>query len=71
MKQMGVLMEELSCPESLEVEPIPERDILSWVAMLDYLVGEIAKVDTMSASCLLMARKSLLEAVADALVKAH
>jgi hypothetical protein len=68
---MGDPMEEPSYPEPLEVEPIAERDILSLVAMLDYLVGEIAKVDTMSASCLLLARKSLLEAVAEALVKAH
>ncbi len=52
-------------------EPIPERDIRSLIAMLDYLVGEIAKVDAMAASCLMLARKSLLEAVADALVKAH
>ena len=64
-------MDELSCPGSLEVEPIAERDIRSLVAMLDYLVGEIAKFDTMTASCQLLARKSLLEAVADALMKMH
>ena len=58
-------------PNSLGAELIPERDILSLVAMLDYLVCEIAKVDTMSASCLLLARQSLLEAVAGALVKTH
>ena len=59
-------------PESLTaLQPIAERDILSLVAMLDYLVGEIAKVDATSASCLLLARQSLLEAVADALVKPH
>jgi len=68
---MGIPMEEQSCPESLEQEPIAERDILSLIAMLDYLACEIAKVDAMSASCLLLARKSLLEAVADALVKMH
>jgi hypothetical protein len=64
-------MEELRFPGSPEAEPIPERDIVSLVAMLDYLIGEIAKVDAMSANCLLLARTSLLEAVADALVKAH
>jgi hypothetical protein len=64
-------MEEPSCTGSLEAEPIAEREIVSLVAMLDYLIGEIAKVDTMSASCLLLARKSLLEAVAEALVKVH
>jgi hypothetical protein len=64
-------MEEPSCFEVPELEPIPERDIISLVAMLDYLIGEIAKVDAMSASCLLLARKSLLDAVAAALVKPH
>ena len=64
-------MDEPSCPGSQLAEPIAERDILSLLAMLDYLVGETAKFDTMSASCLLLARKSLLEAVADSLVKAH
>ena len=64
-------MEEPICFGSSEAEPIPERDIVSLVAMLDYLIVEVAKFDTMSASCLLLARKSLLEAVADALVKTH
>jgi len=50
---------------------IAERDILALVAMLDYLVMEIAKFDMMSAHSLLLARKSLLEAVADALVRTH
>ena len=64
-------MEEPHCPGSPEPERIAERDIVSLVAMLDYLIGEIAKFDTMTASCLLLARKSLLEAVADALMKMH
>ncbi len=68
---MGIPMEEPSCSGLPEAEPIAERDIISLVAMLDYLIVEIAKVDAMSASCLLLARKSLLEVVADALVKAH
>lgn len=67
----GFPMEEPSFAGSLEAERIAERDILSLVAMLDYLIGEIAKVDTMSVSCLLLARKSLLEAVAEALVRTH
>ncbi len=61
-------------PNSLaaqEPEPIAERDILALIAMLDYLVSEIAKIDVMSAHCLMLARKSLLDAVADALVKTH
>lgn len=64
-------MEEPSRTGSPEAQPIAERDIVSLVTMLDYLIREISKVDTMSASCLLLARKSLLEAVAEALVKAH
>jgi hypothetical protein len=64
-------MEEPSCSGSPDAGPIAERDIVSLVAMLDYLIGEISKVDTMTASCLLLARKSLLEAVAESLVKAH
>jgi hypothetical protein len=64
-------MEEPHCPGWPEAEPIAERDIVSLIAMIDYLIGEIGKVDTMTASCLLLARKSLLEAIADALVKMH
>ncbi len=52
-------------------ELIPERDVLAMLAMLDYLIAEIAPLDAMSAQCLLLARKSLADAVADALVKAH
>jgi hypothetical protein len=54
-----------------EAERIPERDIVAMLAMLDYLIVEIARVDAMSAQCLMLARKSLADAVADALVKAH
>ena len=54
-----------------EAERIPERDIVAMLAMLDYLIAEIARIDTMSAQCLMLARKSLAEAVADALVRTH
>jgi hypothetical protein len=54
-----------------EAERIPERDIVAMLAMLDYLIAEIARVDIMSAQCLMLARKSLAEAVTDALVKTH
>jgi hypothetical protein len=54
-----------------EAERIPERDIVAMLAMLDYLIAEIARVDIMSAQCLMLARKSLAEAVADALVRTH
>ncbi|HEY2136023.1 MAG TPA: hypothetical protein VGH49_09050 [Xanthobacteraceae bacterium] len=57
--------------EAQDCERIPERDILAMLAMIDYLVAEISKIDTMSAQCLILARKSLSEAVGEALVKAH
>ena len=55
--------------ESQEPERIPERDILAMVAMLDYLIIEVGKIDPMSAQCLMVARKSLTETVGEALVK--
>lgn len=54
-----------------EPERIPERDIVAMVAMLDYLIAEISKIDAMSAQCLILARKSLTEAIGEALVKPH
>jgi hypothetical protein len=57
--------------EAQEPELIPERDIIAMLAMLDYLIAEISKIDAMSAQCLMLARKSLAEAVADVLVKAN
>ena len=61
-------------PNRIETSPpesVPERDVLAMLAMLDYLIAEIARVDAMSAQCLMLARKSLADAVADALVRAH
>jgi hypothetical protein len=57
--------------DTLEPDLIPEHDILALFAMLDYLIAEIAKIDAMSTQCLILARKSLVEAVAEALVRAH
>ncbi len=57
--------------DTQEPERIPERDIVAMVAMLDYLIAEISKIDAMSAQCLMLARKSLTEAVAESLVRAH
>ncbi len=51
-----------------ELELIPERDIAAMVAMLDYLIAEISKIDAMSAQCLILARKSLAEALGESLV---
>jgi hypothetical protein len=64
-------MENLKACDSQEPEAIAEHDILSMLAMLDYLVAEIGKFDVMAAHCLLLARKSLLDAVGDSLVTAH
>ena len=54
-----------------EPEAISERDVRAMLAMLDYLVSEISRIDAMSAQCLILARKSLTEAVAASLVKSH
>jgi hypothetical protein len=61
-------LDRIDPPEAVR---IPERDLVAMLAMLDYLIAEIARVDAMSAQCLMLARKSLAEAVADALVKMH
>jgi hypothetical protein len=54
-----------------ELQLIPERDIVAMLAMLDYLIAEVGRIDEMSAQCLVVARKSLSEAVADAFIKAN
>ena len=64
-------MEHPECASLQESNGLVERDILSLVAMLDYLVVEVGKFDAMSAQCLMLARKSLVESVTDALVKTH
>ena len=52
-------------------EPIPETDVVAMLVMIDYLIAEVGRIDVMSAQCLMLARKSLTEAVADSLVKTH
>jgi hypothetical protein len=54
-----------------EPELIPERDVIAILAMLDYLIAEVGRIDGMAAQCLMVARKSLGETVADAFVKAN
>jgi hypothetical protein len=61
---------ENSLPAEIQ-EHVPERDIAAMLAMLDYLIAEISKVDAMSAQCLILARKSLAEAVGESLLKPH
>ncbi len=62
-------MENLAHTE--EAEFIPERDVAAILAMLDYLIVEVGKIDEMSTQCLMVARKSLAECVADAFMKAN
>jgi hypothetical protein len=64
-------MENPQLAETQDCERIPERDIVAMLAMLDYLIAEISRIDVMSAQCLMLARKSLAEAVAEVLVKAN
>lgn len=64
-------MENLHPIELRPAESMPERDVVAMLVMIDYLIAEISRIDAMSAQCLMLARKSLTEAVADALVKAH
>jgi hypothetical protein len=66
-----IAMENPNRIDPLPPEPVPERDVLAMLAMLDYLIAEIARVDAMSAQCLMLARKSLTDAVAEALVRTH
>jgi hypothetical protein len=54
-----------------QVEFIPERDVVAMLGMLDYLIAEAGKIDAMAAQCLMVARKSLAETVAEAFVKAN
>jgi hypothetical protein len=54
-----------------EPELIPERDVVAMLAMLDYLIAEVGRIDAMAVQCLMVARKSLAETVADAFVKAN
>ncbi len=37
----------------------PERDIRAMLSMIDYLIARIGRIDEMSMTCLIMARKSL------------
>jgi hypothetical protein len=54
-----------------EPELIPERDVVAMMGMLDYLIAEVGRIDAMAAQCLMVARRSLDEAVADAFVKTN
>jgi hypothetical protein len=64
-------MDHTHLAEAEECERIPERDILAMLAMIDYLIAEISRIDAMSAQCLILARKSLTDAVGESFVKAH
>jgi len=50
---------------------VAQPDISAMIAMLDYLIAEISRIDVTSAQCLILARKSLTEHIAQAQVRAH
>ena len=65
-------MENLAAATTLhEYELIPERDVIAMLTMLDYLIAEVGRFDGSSAECLMVARRSIAETVADAFVKVN
>ena len=50
---------------------IPERDVVAMLAMLDYLISEVSRIDEIGARCLRLARQSLSAAAAGAFPKSH
>ncbi len=50
---------------------IPERDVVAMVAMLDYLISEVSRIDETGAQCLVLARKSLSDAAAGESPRTH
>ena len=55
----------------LENHEAAQPDISAMIAMLDYLIAEISRIDATSAQCLILARKSLAEHIAQAHIRAH
>jgi hypothetical protein len=49
----------------------PERDVIAMLAMLDYLITEVGRIDELGAQCLALARQSLSEAATGAVPKPH
>jgi len=49
----------------------PERDVIAMLAMLDYLISEVSRIDETSTQCLLLARQSLSEAAASTFPRPH
>jgi hypothetical protein len=66
-----IVMKDTHPAASPAADPVPETDIVAMLVMIDYLIAEVGRIDAMSAQCLVLARKSLTEAVADSLVKTH
>lgn len=50
---------------------IPDRDVVAMLAMLDYLISEVSRIDETGAQCLVLARKSLLDAAGSAFPRPH
>jgi hypothetical protein len=50
---------------------IPARDVVSMLAMLDYLITEASRIDELGARCLALARQSLSEAATGETPSSH
>jgi hypothetical protein len=51
--------------------PSRDRDVVAMLAMLDYLISEVSRIDETSTQCLVLARQSLSEAAASASPRPH
>ena len=64
-------MENPLLSDASDRDRIPERDVVAMLAMLDYLIAEVSRIDDMSTQCLVLARNSLAETADKSFVKAH
>jgi hypothetical protein len=68
---MGNPMENPPFGDPPNRDRIPERDVVAMIAMLDYLISEVSRIDETGAQCLVLARKSLSDAAAGAFPRPH
>jgi hypothetical protein len=59
------------CLDPHEVHDVAATDISAMIAMLDYLITEVSRIDGMSTQCLILARKSLTESIAQSQARGH
>ena len=70
----GLTREHMENRELLDSEvrrEVRSHDLVAIIAMIDYLIVEIGRIDAQSAHTLSSARKSLLEAIAHDTVQAN